>query len=107
MAITYAQRRSGFDRCLMTSGIKARGMPRQTAVGRQQTAGEKPAVRCLLSAVRHDWPIPCRAGPRLKIWPGTPYPLGATYDGAGTNFSLFSEAAERVELCLFDDDGKE
>jgi len=44
---------------------------------------------------------------RVKIWPGTPYPLGATYDGAGTNFSLFSEAAERVELCLFDDDGKE
>src|SRR6185436_17078635 len=34
-----------------------------------------------------------------------PYPLGATYDGAGTNFSLFSEAAERVELCLFDDSG--
>src|SRR2546423_11703224 len=39
----------------------------------------------------------------MKIWPGTPYPLGATYDGSGTNFSLFSEAAERVELCLFDD----
>ncbi len=38
----------------------------------------------------------------MKIWPGTPYPLGATFDGAGTNFSLFSEAAERVELCLFD-----
>jgi len=43
----------------------------------------------------------------LKIWPGTPYPLGATYDGAGTNFSLFSEAAQRVELCLFDDGGNE
>jgi glycogen operon protein len=43
----------------------------------------------------------------LKIWPGTPYPLGATYDGAGTNFSLFSEVAQRVELCLFDDAGKE
>ncbi|MCP2258204.1 glycogen operon protein [Streptoalloteichus tenebrarius] len=40
-------------------------------------------------------------------WPGSPYPLGATYDGAGTNFSLFSEVAERVELCLFDDDGRE
>ena len=34
-----------------------------------------------------------------------PYPLGATYDGAGTNFALFSEVAEQVELCLFDDDG--
>ncbi len=43
----------------------------------------------------------------MKIWPGEPYPLGATYDGAGTNFSLFSEVAERVELCLFDDDGVE
>ncbi len=43
----------------------------------------------------------------MKIWPGTPYPLGATYDGAGTNFSLFSEVATRVELCLFDDEGNE
>src|ERR1043165_3003339 len=41
----------------------------------------------------------------VKIWPGAPYPLGAPYDGAGTNFSVFSEAATRVELCLFDDDG--
>jgi glycogen operon protein len=41
------------------------------------------------------------------VWPGTPYPLGATYDGAGTNFSLFSEIAERVELCLIDDAGGE
>ena len=39
----------------------------------------------------------------MKVWPGNPYPLGATYDGAGTNFSLFSEVAERVELCLFDE----
>ncbi|WP_285579483.1 glycogen debranching protein GlgX [Actinoallomurus iriomotensis] len=43
----------------------------------------------------------------MRIWPGDPYPLGSTYDGAGTNFSLFSEAADRVELCLFDDAGKE
>ena len=43
----------------------------------------------------------------MKIWPGTPYPLGATYDGSGTNFSLFSEVAQRVELCLFDDAGNE
>ena len=41
------------------------------------------------------------------IWPGTAYPLGATFDGAGTNFALFSEVAERVELCLFDNDGNE
>jgi isoamylase len=43
----------------------------------------------------------------MEIWPGHPYPLGATYDGAGTNFGLFSEAADAVELCLIDDDGGE
>jgi len=43
----------------------------------------------------------------IENWPGRPYPLGATYDGTGTNFSLFSEVAESVELCLFDDDGTE
>ena len=42
----------------------------------------------------------------MKIWPGEPFPLGATYNGRGTNFSLFSEVATRVEVCLFDDDGK-
>ena len=40
-------------------------------------------------------------------WPGTPFPLGATFDGNGTNFALFSENAERVQLCLFDDEGRE
>jgi isoamylase len=43
----------------------------------------------------------------MEVWPGAPYPLGATYDGAGTNFALFSEIAESVELCLFDDDNAE
>jgi glycogen operon protein len=43
----------------------------------------------------------------MKIQPGRPYPLGATYDGAGTNFSLFSEVAQKVELCLFDEPGNE
>ncbi|MDN3309455.1 glycogen debranching protein GlgX [Microbacterium oryzae] len=43
----------------------------------------------------------------MITWPGTPYPLGATYDGDGTNFALFSEVAERVELCLIGDDGIE
>jgi isoamylase len=42
-----------------------------------------------------------------EIWPGQPYPLGATYDGVGTNFAIFSEVAERVELCLYDDDGSD
>ncbi len=43
----------------------------------------------------------------MKPWPGTAYPLGATYDGTGTNFTLFSEVAQRVELCLFDPGGVE
>src|SRR5579875_1671142 len=43
----------------------------------------------------------------MTPWPGSAYPLGATYDGTGTNFALFSECAERIELCLFDDDGSE
>ena len=43
----------------------------------------------------------------MQVWPGSSYPLGATYDGMGTNFSLFSEVAESVELCLFDDAGRE
>ncbi|WP_454561405.1 glycogen debranching protein GlgX [Mycobacterium haemophilum] len=42
-----------------------------------------------------------------NVWPGTAYPLGATYDGAGTNFSLFSEIADKVDLCLIADDGSE
>jgi isoamylase len=42
----------------------------------------------------------------MQLWPGIPYPLGATYDGAGTNFALFSEVAELVELCLFLDGGE-
>jgi isoamylase len=42
-----------------------------------------------------------------RAWPGTSYPLGATYDGVGTNFALYSEAAERVELCLLDGAGGE
>ncbi|MEW6753037.1 MAG: glycogen debranching protein GlgX [Candidatus Latescibacterota bacterium] len=38
----------------------------------------------------------------MKVWPGQPYPLGATWDGSGVNFALFSENATTVELCLFD-----
>jgi glycogen operon protein len=40
----------------------------------------------------------------MEIWPGSSYPLGATYDGSGVNFAVFSEVAERIELCLIDDD---
>jgi isoamylase len=47
------------------------------------------------------------ATPRRVVRPGEPLPLGATWDGRGTNFSVFSEVAERVELCLFDEGGTE
>src|ERR1700742_135886 len=43
----------------------------------------------------------------MLVWPGRRYPLGATYDGVGTNFAIYSEVAEAVELCLFDADGTE
>jgi isoamylase len=43
----------------------------------------------------------------MNCWPGQPYPLGSTYDGTGTNFAVFSEVADKVELCLFDDAGVE
>ena len=56
---------------------------------------------------RYGAPSAVDRGTRLQSWPGTPYPLGATFDGGGTNFALFSEVADRVELCLLDDEGTE
>jgi len=43
---------------------------------------------------------------QIIVWPGKPYPLGATWDGEGVNFALFSEHAEKIELCLFDQGGR-
>ncbi|CAM2825814.1 glycogen debranching enzyme GlgX [Mycobacterium intermedium] len=60
-----------------------------------------------MSSSQHD-PETTDTSPALAmVWPGTAFPLGATYDGAGTNFSVFSEVAERVELCLIAKDGTE
>ena len=44
---------------------------------------------------------------QVDMWPGRPYPLGATFDGTGVNFAVFSEVASKVELCLIADDGQE
>jgi isoamylase len=56
----------------------------------------------------HPMTIPENLGVELEqIWPGRPRPLGATWDGEGTNFAVFSEEAGAVELCLFDDGGRE
>ena len=46
------------------------------------------------------------AAPVAAVWPGRPYPLGATWDGEGVNFALFSEHADKVELCIFDVHGR-
>jgi glycogen operon protein len=46
------------------------------------------------------------AAPQVEIWPGSPYPLGATLDDEGVNFAIYSRHAEKVELCLFDESGK-
>ncbi|MFI6620253.1 glycogen debranching protein GlgX [Streptomyces sp. NPDC050528] len=43
----------------------------------------------------------------MQVWPGQAYPFGALYDGGGTNFAVFTEAADQVELCLLHDDGSE
>ncbi|BBX44566.1 glycogen debranching protein GlgX [Mycobacterium cookii] len=43
----------------------------------------------------------------ITVWPGSSYPLGANFDGGGTNFAVFSEIADKVELCLIDDKGEE
>ena len=45
-------------------------------------------------------------GASTAVWPGQPYPLGTTWDGEGVNFALFSEHAEKVELCLYDTKGR-
>ncbi|MDH3294335.1 MAG: glycogen debranching enzyme, partial [Acidimicrobiia bacterium] len=42
-----------------------------------------------------------------RVWAGDPTPLGATWDGTGVNVAVYSEPAERIDLCLFDDDGTE
>jgi glycogen operon protein len=44
-------------------------------------------------------------GDKIRVWPGSPYPRGATWDGKGVNFALFSHNAERVEVCLFNAKG--
>jgi glycogen operon protein len=43
---------------------------------------------------------------KMAVWPGNPYPLGATWDGEGVNFAIFSEHADKVELCLYDGRGR-
>ena len=57
-----------------------------------------PARRPSGRAIAHSWAS--EEGKQVQVGPGLPYPLGATWDGVGTNFGLFSERATGVELCL-------
>ena len=87
-------------RGLARDGIRLRR--RRDAYRAGQARGGR-ARRRLPQPHRHDRAL----GKPWTSWPGRPFPLGATWDGEGTNFSLFSENAESVELCLFDDAGEE
>jgi isoamylase len=69
---------------------------------RRRTDGE-----CALIVPRPAETLARETEEPVEIWPGRAYPLGATFDGSGTNFALFSEVAEKVELCLFDAEGTE
>ena len=94
-----------------TSGLLGGGA--HTAYPRCLCAGAPAGKNALCGQRRPLVATPWRRGPvprpndgrrSMEIWPGKPYPLGATYDGSGVNFAVFSEVAERVELCLLDDD---
>src|SRR5262245_36431329 len=78
------------------------------AAPRKQPTCPGSMARCVVNSTILQCPgwCPRRSSGTLrcmKVWPGTPYPLGATWDGAGVNFALFSEHATGVELCAFGD----
>src|SRR5262245_46706962 len=68
----------------------------------EQATLDRPASESVAPAPRASQATPSKSEPPLRVWPGRPYPLGATWDGAGVNFALFAEHAAKVELCLFD-----
>ena len=82
----------------------ARDSPRS----RMRSSGAKLAlaskVRDLAAAVLRRT-LTLERSPDMRVWPGQPYPLGATWDGEGVNFAIFSENATGVSLCLFDAHG--
>src|SRR5213076_289943 len=82
------------------AAARARGRARRGGPGAPAAARRRRARRRLPCAAGRDSAL-------MDVWPGHPFPLGPTWDGGGTNFTLFSEHAERVELCLFDQDDHE
>ncbi|MDA8201545.1 MAG: glycogen debranching protein GlgX, partial [Chloroflexi bacterium] len=81
----------------------------ETPGGTRSSPGSPSAAAAMAaSAAAPATPDAARARAHaLSLWPGEPYPLGASFNGEGTNFALFSEVAECIELCLFDDAGAE
>ena len=64
------------------------------------------SVSAKTAAPKTDGHEPAPKKPIGSVWPGQSYPRGATWDGEGVNFSLFSANAEKVELCIFDAKGR-
>src|SRR5215471_8529482 len=85
-------------------GCPARAVRRR---GRRPGVGRRPGSRPRAGRRRTEREGRASMADQLAAWPGSAYPLGATYDGVGTNFSLFSSVAGRVELCLLDAHGSE
>ncbi|WHU49072.1 glycogen debranching protein GlgX [Gordonia sp. L191] len=77
-----------------------------TAAPRSSSTRPHPTEKLVADGAQAEAMVEPEPAP-IPVWPGQAYPLGATYDGVGTNFSLFSEAAEAVDLCLIDRDGNE
>src|SRR5215210_3038385 len=80
--------------------VSIRGLYAAAEAGRGSRAGGSEGAPCVLR-FRTPWHGTCSSA-IVRVWPGDPYPLGATWTGVGVNFALFSAHATRVDLCLFD-----
>src|SRR5688572_20637404 len=89
------------------SARRGRRGGRRRALGPVSGRPSRTHWTAMMSTARSLRPMTEQITTTWRVRPGEPFPLGATWDGPGTNFSIFSEVAERVELCLFDDDGRE
>src|SRR6185503_21081189 len=86
---------------------RGRGSCAMSDAGRSKSKSETSTAECyvfsLFGSRALSPPIPGGVDRlrKMRVWPGAPYPLGATWDASGVNFALFSENATKVELCLF------
>ena len=93
-----ARARAALRRACCACGASCRASSRCRSTRRREPSSSGAAAQCCASTSRAET-VDLR---RVRVWPGKPFPLGPWWDGEGTNFSLFSEHAEQVELCLFD-----